>query len=460
MKSKRRNMIIAGMLSVSMALGCSCFPVWAEEETEETTEDTVKNGGIENVLTADPIFTADPVQIEEEPEVVLGEGTVTEETPSFEYAYTAPRDGRYYIKVTDVSANCYIDGGVYDDLGNSVVSLWGKGDREEMIELEEGDNYTVKIEQYSIERDNTNFKVSIIAQKETTDISEVSEIKDQITFYQQKNVYTFTPKVNGNYRFEITDKTANAKFKLMARDAYDSNIMDVTAGGYEDGKTIELEADTTYTIQVRQEEGIGQYTLHICQQKERIDVSGYTEIDDSIQFTEQKNCYNFKAPVTGTYLIQAGNLRKQFGVICSVYDENSEGLSSNDFWASYDNNENYDNGVALEEGKEYLVIVSEGDGVGEYSLFISYPEEATDYLKAFQSSGNTNKEAENKEDNKDVTENKEEKADASTIDNDAEASETEQLKQENAELKAELESIKEMLKENGIVSDNEEATDN
>ena len=281
MKSKRRNMIIAGMLSVSMALGCSCFPVWAEEETEETTEDTVKNGGIENVLTADPIFTADPVQIEEEPEVVLGEGTVTEETPSFEYAYTAPRDGRYYIKVTDVSANCYIDGGVYDDLGNSVVSLWGKGDREEMIELEEGGNYTVKIEQYSIERDNTNFKVSIIAQKETTDISEVSEIKDQITFYQQKNVYTFTPKVNGNYRFEITDKTANAKFKLMARDAYDSNIMDVTAGGYEDGKTIELEADTTYTIQVRQEEGIGQYTLHICQQKERIDVSGYTEIDDN-----------------------------------------------------------------------------------------------------------------------------------------------------------------------------------
>ena len=132
MKSKRRNMIIAGMLSVSMALGCSCFPVWAEEETEETTEDTVKNGGIENVLTADP------VKIEEEPEVVLGEGTVTEETPSFEYAYTAPRDGRYYIKVTDVSANCYIDGGVYDDLGNSVVSLWGKGDREEMIELEEG----------------------------------------------------------------------------------------------------------------------------------------------------------------------------------------------------------------------------------------------------------------------------------------------------------------------------------
>lgn len=453
MKSKRKNMIMAGMLSVSMAWGCSCFPVWAEEETEETTEDTVKNGGIENVLTADSIFTADPVQVEEEPEVVLGEGTVTEETPSFEYAYTAPRDGRYYIKVTDVSANCYIDGGIYDNLGNTVDDLWGSGDHGTMVQLEEGHDYTIKISQYSGK--NSNFKVSVTAQKETTDISEISEVKDQITFDQQKNVYTFTPKVNGNYRFEITDKTANAKFKLMAWDAYDSNIMDVTAGGYEDGKTIELEADTTYTIQVRQEEGIGQYTLHICQQKERIDVSGYTEIDDSIQFTEQKNCYNFKAPVTGTYLIQAGNLRKQFGVICSVYDENSEGLSSNDFWASYDNNENYDNGVALEEGKEYLVIVSEGDGVGEYSLFITYPEEANDYLKDFQSSGNTNK-----EDNKDVTKNKEEKTDASTTDNDAEASETEQLKQENAELKAELESIKEMLKENGIVSDDEEETDN
>ena len=453
MKSKRRNMIIAGMLSVSMALGCSCFPVWAEEETEETTEDTVKNSGIENVLTADPIFTADPIQIEEEPEVVLGEGTVTEETPSFEYAYTAPRDGRYYFKVTDVSANCYIDGGIYDNLGNTVDDLWGSGDHGTMVQLEEGQDYTIKISRYSGK--NSNFKVSVTAQKETTDISEISEVKDQITFDRQKNVYTFTPKVNGNYRFEITDKTANAKFKLMAWDAYDSNIMEVTAGGYEDGETIELEADTTYTIHVRQEKGIGQYTLHICQQKEKIDVSGYTEIDDSIQFTEQKNCYNFKAPVTGTYLIQAGNLRKQFGVICSVYDENSERLSSNSSLAGYDNHENYNNGVALEEGKEYLVIVSESDGAGDYSLLITYPEEATDYLKDFQSSGNTNK-----EDNKDVTKNKEEKADTSTTDNDAEASETEQLKQENAELKAELESIKEMLKENGIVSDDEEETDN
>ena len=460
MKSKRRNMIIAGMLSVSMALGCSCFPVWAEEETEETTEDTVKNGGIENVLTADPIFTADPVKIEEEPEVVLGEGTVTEETPSFEYAYTAPRDGRYYIKVTDVSANCYIDGGVYDDLGNSVVSLWGKGDREEMIELEEGGNYTVKIEQYSIERDNTNFKVSIIAQKETTDISEVSEIKDQITFYRQKNVYTFTPKINGSYRFEITNKTANAKFKLMAWDTYDSNIMEVTAGGYEDGETIELEADTIYTIQVRQEEGIGQYTLHICQQKEKIDVSGYTEIDDSIQFTDQNIYYDFKAPATGIYLIQVGNFREQFGVECNIYDENIQELASNRLLADYKSQKKYDKGIELEKGKEYFVQISENNGGGDYSLLITYPEEAADYLKDFQSSGNTNKEAENKEDNKDVSENKEEKADASTTDNDAEASDTEQLKQENAELKAELESIKEMLKENGIVSDDEEETDN
>ena len=76
-------------------------------------------------------------------------------------------------------------------------------------------------------------------------------------------------KINGSYRFEITNKTANAKFKLMAWDTYDSNIMEVTARGYEDGETIELEADTTYTIQVRQEEGIGQYTLHICQQKRK-----------------------------------------------------------------------------------------------------------------------------------------------------------------------------------------------
>lgn len=462
MKSKRKNMIMAGMLSVSMALGCSCFPVWAEEETEETTEDTVKNGGIENVLTADSIFTADPVQVEEEPEVVLGEGTVTEETPSFEYAYTAPRDGRYYIKVTDVSANCYIDGGIYDNLGNTVDDLWGSGDHGTMVQLEEGHDYTIKISQYSGK--NSNFKVSVTAQKETTDISEISEVKDQITFDQQKNVYTFTPKVNGKYRFEITDKTANAKFKLMAWDAYDSNIMDVTAGGYEDGKTIELEADTTYTIQVRQYKGVGQYTLHICQQKEKIDVSGYTEINDKIEFDQQSTGYKFVAPVTGTYVIQLANLRSNFEPQCIVYDMDADGepiaANKGGLMTDYSIFSSYDNGVELEADREYQIRVNESgagthSGDGDYTISITYPEEANDYLKDFQSSGNTNK-----EDNKDVTKNKEEKTDASTTDNDAEASETEQLKQENAELKAELESIKEMLKENGIVSDDEEETDN
>ena len=120
----------------------------------------------------------------------------------------------------------------------------------------------------------------------------------------------------------------------------------------------------------------------------------------------------------------------------------------------------YDNGVELEADREYQIRVNESgagtySGDGDYTISITYPEEANAYLKDFQSSGNTNK-----EDNKDVTKNKEEKADASTTDNDVDTSETEQLKQENAELKAELESIKEMLKENGIVSDDEEATDN
>lgn len=457
MKSKRKNMIMVGMLSVCMTLGCSCFPVWAEEETEETTEDTVKNGGIENVLTADSIFTADPVQVEEEPEVVLGEGTVTEETPSFEYEYTAPRDGSYYISVTNVSANSYIDRGVYDNLGNLVEKLWGEGDSDVTAELEEGQDYTVKIQRY--QDYNSNFKVSVTAQKETTDISEISEVKDQITFDQQKNVYTFTPKVNGNYRFEITDKTANAEFKLMAWDAYDSNIMDVTASGYEDGKTIELEADTTYTIQVRQYEGVGQYTLHICQQKEKIDVSGYTAINDKIEFDQQSTGYKFVAPVTGTYVIQLANLRPNFEPQCIVYDMDADGkpIAANKGGLMTDSSifSSYDNGVELEADREYQIRVNESgagtsSGDGDYTISITYPEEATDYLKDFQSSGNTNK---------DVTKNKEEKADASTTDNDAKASETEQLKLENAELKAELESIKEMLKENGIVSDEQDAAD-
>lgn len=458
MKSKRMNMIIAGMLIICMALGCSYFTVRAENETEKETEVAAKNDGIENGLMAEPIFTVDPVQIEEEPEVVLGEGTVTDETPSFEYTYTAPRDGKYYIKITNVSSNCYIDGGVYDNLGNSVVNLWGKGDREEVIELEEKGNYTVQIKQYSIEHDNTNFKVAIIAQKETTDISEISEVKDQITFNQQKNVYTFTPKINGRYRFEITDKTANAEFEILAWDSYDSKIMDVITSDYKDGETIELEAGITYTIQVRQDKGIGQYTLHICQQKEKMDVSGYTEINDKIEFDNQSIGYRFVAPVTGTYIIQLANLRSGFEPQCIVYDMDADGepIAANKGGLMTDRSifSSYDNGIELEADREYYISVNESgagthSGDGDYTISIAYPEEAYDYLKDFQSSGDSNKKSENKDDDKDI----------SAENNNVELSETEQLKQENAELKTELENIKKILKENGIVSDDED-TDN
>ena len=110
MKSKRRNMIIAGMLSVSMALGCSCFPVWAEEETEETEfqdeENEQQNVGAEMNDADVGLFAA-----EEENALAAGESSENIIKLISLFARDIEHDKTYMSEIYD-----YIEKNQYDNM--------------------------------------------------------------------------------------------------------------------------------------------------------------------------------------------------------------------------------------------------------------------------------------------------------------------------------------------------------
>lgn len=441
--------ICVGMTMAVILAGCGFNGVLAEENETEIAAEV--NDGIVNVYDAEKVFSAEPYKSEAEPEVEIGSGTVTAENGEYTYQYTAPRSGRYYVKMTDVNVNCYLTTYVLDSLGNKAGEIWGKGGGGVMVQLEEGETYTIKV---SRDQDyDTSFSVSIIAQKEPLDVSELSEVQDQISFPDQRNIYYFTPKMDGYYRFDLSNMTANITFDFMMWDSYDTNIMQIWEAEEGYGKTLELEAGTTYQIQIRQDRGVGRYTLHIYQQKEMVDVTGYTEINDSVEMSGQKIRYEFVVPETGVYRFGLTNLRSQFEPNIIVWDQNTKtGLARNDNLGGYEINDNFKNGVSLEKGQKCAITINEDGGLGDYTITIDYPKEAYDFLKSFKSGSTADKFT---QENGDL---KEETTEIETEDPELQRlqDENENMKNELSEMQKQYEELRQLMSENGIISDEEE----
>ena len=71
-----------------------------------------------------------------------------------------------------------------------------------------------------------------------------------------------------------------------------------------------MQAGETFQVQVKQYTGLDSYTLSIGNQKETLDVTGYTVVKDSIEFKDQRNVYLFTPPITGRYRFEISNLTK------------------------------------------------------------------------------------------------------------------------------------------------------
>lgn len=334
----------------------------SQATTQETTTGTVKTLTVEQTeskeLTIAPAFAGEDIHVDEE-SVRRFSGYISESSQTNEYTFTTPRSGRYNFALEDMMASASARMRVYDSKDNRVIDTYNDS---AYADLSGNTTYRIVISHSSGE---SSFNLVIGQQKKIVDISNSSTIYDQVSYANQKNRYSFTPQISGRYRFDITEANANLDFRFMMWNDMDENLVNT----YENGFYQVLEAGKTYEIQIRQFDGIGSYCLKVGFQKPETDITGYTVINDSIEYTDQKNVYFLTAPVSGRYRLD----------ITETNASNTYRLMA---WDRLENNilNTYETGAYLDlnEGETCEIQVRYYDGFDKYILNIGYPNEEQD----------------------------------------------------------------------------------
>ena len=204
--------------------------------------------------------------------------------------------------------------------------------------------------------------ISKITQSSTSiDAAILKVYNGNITKINQIDEYSFVATRNGTYRIEIDGMSADMAVSLYVFNdsgkqiSYDSSLFN---NG--EGLTVELVANKTYTIEVREFHRIyssvptlGSYTLNIWNQKPTVDVTNYTQINDSIEYFDQSNYYTFTPSTSGTYRIEVTNMKASTDVMLYIYNDLDERIAYDS--SLFNNGEGLT--VTLTANKTYTIAV-------------------------------------------------------------------------------------------------------
>ena len=283
---------------------------------------------------------------------------ITEEKESKKYEFTTGEAGTYRLEFSDVPQNVWFKLYLYNA---SMEQLsYESGDNGDGItaDLEAGTKYYFVVEQGY----NTgSYTLNIGPQKPTIDISTYTSVDDSIQFTNQRNIYFFTSTEAGTYRFVLSDVPQNIWFKLYLYNA-SMEQLSYESGDNGDGITADLDANTEYYFVVEQGYNTGSYTLNIGSQRPAIDISTYKSVDDSTQFTNQRNIYSFTSSVAGSYRFELSNISQDAWFKFYLYNSSMEQLE-------YGSGDNGDGITAdLDANKKYYFVVEQGGNIGSYTL--------------------------------------------------------------------------------------------
>ena len=283
---------------------------------------------------------------------------ITAEKETKKYEFTTGEAGTYRLEFSDVPQNVWFKLYLYNA---SMEQLsYESGDNGDGItaDLEAGTKYYFVVEQGY----NTgSYTLNIGPQKPTIDISTYTSVDDSIQFTNQRNIYFFTSTEAGTYRFELSDVPQNIWFKLYLYNA-SMEQLSYESGDNGDGITADLDANTEYYFVVEQGYNTGSYTLNIGSQRPAIDISTYKSVDDSTQFTNQRNIYSFTSSVAGSYRFELSNISQDAWFKFYLYNSSMEQLE-------YGSGDNGDGITAdLDANKKYYFVVEQGGNIGSYTL--------------------------------------------------------------------------------------------
>lgn len=283
---------------------------------------------------------------------------ITAEKETKKYEFTTGEAGTYRLEFSDVPQNVWFKLYLYNA---SMEQLsYESGDNGDGItaDLDAGTKYYFVVEQGY----NTgSYTLNIGPQKPTIDISTYTSVDDSIQFTNQRNIYFFTSTEAGTYRFELSDVPQNIWFKLYLYNA-SMEQLSYESGDNGDGITADLDANTEYYFVVEQGYNTGSYTLNIGSQRPAIDISTYKSVDDSTQFTNQRNIYSFTSSVAGSYRFELSNISQDAWFKFYLYNSSMEQLE-------YGSGDNGDGITAdLDANKKYYFVVEQGGNIGSYTL--------------------------------------------------------------------------------------------
>lgn len=299
-------------------------------------------------------------------------GNISRDNQEDVYTFTAPYDGWYRVDISELMSDTVVTLHAYDASGDVVSydSYCTNGEGITLKDLSAGQVYTVKVKQ---DKKYSAYSLSIGFQKKTVNISGITEFTDSIEFEDQRNIYKFTPAKTGRYRFDLSEIHSGTSFEVyvynplgetVVYDSYCTNGEGVTAK--------ELKAGEEYTVRVSQNEDYSPYKMNIGYQKETMDISQYSSVSDSIEFTDQKNVYTFTVPVDGRYRFEMSEMLN--GTSVELYMYNSLGET-----VGYDSYCKSGEGITVKDlkaGEVYEIQVRQNEKFSSYVLSIGKQKES------------------------------------------------------------------------------------
>lgn len=197
--------------------------------------------------------------------------------------------------------------------------------------------------------------------------TEILQINDSIYENNSYNDYPFSPAVSGTYRFEFSNVPDGTDFTLYILNSAGERKEYASYCDNGSGITTSLSSKKNYTIRVAQQCETGSYTLNIGQQKETSDISSYTAVSDSIQYTDQKNNYSFSPQSDGLYRFEFSDVPDGTDYKLYVYNLGWEELER---VIDVDNNGGIS--INLSSKKTYYISVVQYRSTGSYTLNIGH----------------------------------------------------------------------------------------
>ena len=307
-------------------------------------------------------------------DVIRYSGNIGAEDQEDWYSFTAPYEGRYRIDVSGIQSGTDVRLYLYDELGDVVTSdtyctngegITGKG-------LEAGKTYSIKVKQDS---GYSSYSLAIGMQKAPIDLTGYTAISDSIEFIDQRNVYYFSVPLTGRYRFNMSEIYSGTDVELYIFDSLGNTVASDTYCTNGDGITVrDLQAGAIYEIQVRQDNGFSGYKLSIGYQKSTVDISDYTIVNDSIEYTDQRNVYSFTVPVDGRYRFELSGMTDGTDVELYMFNYLEETVASDTYCTNGD-------GITVKDlkaGETYEVQIRQDNGFSSYTLSIGKQKETVD----------------------------------------------------------------------------------